>query len=343
MEFTLRTATLSDRPELEALIARSIRQLGAADYSTEQIEAALKGAFGVDTQLIADGTYFVAEAQGRVVGCGGWSHRRTLFGGDAHARRDAGELDPAQDAARIRAFFVDPQAARLRGSGREPGISPPRTDGHLARRAPVRRLRLPGAGRGPASARRADRDPFRAHEQGAVAAPALVRWQPRFAFQSKTPTVQACNMKSFRPAAVFIVTCLIVGFALGLLSGYLQAHGEHAIPLMQRLTMSLGAAAVLAAMTTFLTGNRAQARAPAAQDSDAKRFAPVAERTVVYLFRDAFVGKLLGIDVAIDGVPLGQTRGKTFYRLELAPGEHVLSSTNPQDSSREEYRFTASA
>lgn len=117
MEFALRPATLADRPALEALIACSIRQLGAGDYSAEQIEAALQGAFGVDTQLIADGTYFVAEAQGRLVGCGGWSHRRTLFGGDAHAQRDAGELDPALDAAKIRAFFVDPRAARS-GIGR---------------------------------------------------------------------------------------------------------------------------------------------------------------------------------------------------------------------------------
>jgi GNAT superfamily N-acetyltransferase len=117
MEFTLRTATLADRAKLEGLIARSIRQLGAGDYSTAQIEAALKGAFGVDTQLIADGTYFVVEAQGCLVGCGGWSYRRTLFGGDTQARRDAGELDPAVDAARIRAFFVDPQAARS-GIGR---------------------------------------------------------------------------------------------------------------------------------------------------------------------------------------------------------------------------------
>ncbi len=117
MEFTLRRATLADRPELEALIARSIRELGARDYSTEQIEAALQGAFGVDTQLIADGTYFVAEAAGHLVGCGGWSHRLTLFGGDSHAKRDARELDPGVDAARIRAFFVDPRTART-GIGR---------------------------------------------------------------------------------------------------------------------------------------------------------------------------------------------------------------------------------
>ena len=150
-------------------------------------------------------------------------------------------------------------------------------------------------------------------------------------------------MKSLRTSAVFIVTCIVISVALGLLSGYLQAHGEHAIPLVQRLTMSLGAAVVLSAISTTLSSNRSQLRAPAAQDSNAKRFAPVAERTVVYLFRDAFVGKMLGLDIAIDGLALGQTRGKTFYRLELAPGEHVLSSINPQDNSRQEYRFTAAA
>jgi GNAT superfamily N-acetyltransferase len=108
----IRPATLNDRPVLEALIARSIRQLGIGDYTSEQIEAALKGAFGVDTQLIHDGTYYACETAEGIVACGGWSRRRTLFGGDAHAQRDASELDPAVDSARIRAFFVDPAAAR---------------------------------------------------------------------------------------------------------------------------------------------------------------------------------------------------------------------------------------
>lgn len=112
LQYRLRKATLDDRRELEALIARSIRQLGAGDYTSEQIEAALKGAFGVDTRLIQDGTYYVAEAKRRIVACGGWSRRRTLFGGDSHAQRDAGELDPSVDPAKIRAFFVDPACAR---------------------------------------------------------------------------------------------------------------------------------------------------------------------------------------------------------------------------------------
>jgi GNAT superfamily N-acetyltransferase len=112
LSHSLRNAVLSDCPVLEALIARSIHALGAGDYSHEQIEAALRGAFGVDRQLIVDGTYYVAEIGTRIVACGGWSRRRTLFGGDAHTARDATQLDPAHDAARIRAFFVDPSVAR---------------------------------------------------------------------------------------------------------------------------------------------------------------------------------------------------------------------------------------
>jgi GNAT superfamily N-acetyltransferase len=114
--WALRKAALADRGELEGLIARSARELSAGDYRPAQVEAALQGAFGVDTQLILDGTYYVAQAAGRIVGCGGWSRRRTLFGGDARAERDATLLDPRTDAARIRAFFVDPRWAR-RGIG----------------------------------------------------------------------------------------------------------------------------------------------------------------------------------------------------------------------------------
>ena len=117
-DYQLRVATLQDQPALEDLIARSIRALGAADYSREQIEAALRGAFGVDTQLIRDGTYFVVvTTAGAIVACGGWSRRRTLFGSDTRAERDASWLDPRTDAAKVRAFFVDPAHAR-RGLGR---------------------------------------------------------------------------------------------------------------------------------------------------------------------------------------------------------------------------------
>jgi len=118
MEYRLRVAMLADEPALGALIGRSIRELGAPDYSPAQIEAALRGAFGVDTTLIRDGTYFVAlDREGSIVACGGWSARRTLFGSDTRPERDEGRLDPALEAARIRAFFVDPAHARC-GLGR---------------------------------------------------------------------------------------------------------------------------------------------------------------------------------------------------------------------------------
>jgi GNAT superfamily N-acetyltransferase len=118
MSYTLRKATLEDQATLTELIARSIRHLGAADYTSEQIDAALRGAFGVDTALIRDGTYFVAVSDtNEVVACGGWSRRRTLFGSDSRAERDETSLDPRTDAAKIRAFFVDPAHAR-RGLGR---------------------------------------------------------------------------------------------------------------------------------------------------------------------------------------------------------------------------------
>lgn len=112
----LRRASMADIDALNAVIAASARELSRADYTPEQVEGALRGAFGVDTQLIRDGSYFVIESGGRIAGCGGWSRRRTLFGSDARAGRDASELDPAKDAARIRAFFIHPDFAR-RGLG----------------------------------------------------------------------------------------------------------------------------------------------------------------------------------------------------------------------------------
>jgi len=115
---SLREATLTDVTTIRALIAESAWGLSRADYSDAQIEAALQSAWGVDTQLIRDGTYFVAECGGKVIACGGWSWRSTLFGGDAQAGRDSDALDPTSDAARIRAFFVHPLWAR-RGLARE--------------------------------------------------------------------------------------------------------------------------------------------------------------------------------------------------------------------------------
>src|SRR5688500_8082696 len=113
-----RNATIEDVGALGELIGASARELGKRDYTLQQIEAALKGAWGVDRQLIVDKTYFVVEAEKKLVGCGGWSRRKTLFGSDAHAGREPELLDPRKDAARIRAFFVHPDFAR-RGIGRK--------------------------------------------------------------------------------------------------------------------------------------------------------------------------------------------------------------------------------
>ena len=116
MEFRLRKAVPEDVAALTALIDRSVRGLQAGDYTASQIEESLRSVYGADTQLIADGTYFVVEASGVIVGCGGWSMRKTLYGGDQFDGREDSLLDPATDAAKIRAFFVDPAWAR-RGIG----------------------------------------------------------------------------------------------------------------------------------------------------------------------------------------------------------------------------------
>jgi GNAT superfamily N-acetyltransferase len=106
-----------DVATLSNLIRDSVLGLSGSDYSPEQLESALRHLFGVDTRLIDDGTYYVVEKEGRLVACGGWSRRRTLFGGDQYADRSDDRLDPETDAARIRAFFVHPDHAR-RGIGR---------------------------------------------------------------------------------------------------------------------------------------------------------------------------------------------------------------------------------
>jgi GNAT superfamily N-acetyltransferase len=155
MSIHIRVATPEDVPVLRELIDASVRELQAGDYTSAQINGALRTVFGVDSQLIADGTYLVAEADGgeaagatanadptltgtpfeargnpalrssgqagvrvlpRIVGCGGWSKRKTLYGGDRWTGREDSLLDPEQDAAKIRAFFVHPAWAR-RGVG----------------------------------------------------------------------------------------------------------------------------------------------------------------------------------------------------------------------------------
>jgi GNAT superfamily N-acetyltransferase len=120
--FHLRLATEKDVPVLHALIEASVRVLQAKDYTEAQMDGALGTVLGLDTQLIADQTYFVAEAmdgsdgQRRLAGCGGWSKRKTLFGADRGPGRAPELLDPSIDAAKVRAIFVHPAFAR-RGLG----------------------------------------------------------------------------------------------------------------------------------------------------------------------------------------------------------------------------------
>ncbi len=113
MNFHLRSARQEDVPLLQQLIDASVRGLQAGDYTAVQIDLALKTVYGVDSQLIADGSYFVVETEGgEIVGCGGWSKRKTLYGGDQFGGREDSLLDPRRDAAKIRAFFVRPDYAR---------------------------------------------------------------------------------------------------------------------------------------------------------------------------------------------------------------------------------------
>jgi GNAT superfamily N-acetyltransferase len=124
-EIRLRLAVPRDVPVLHQLIAASARGLQTEDYTPTQIEGALKTVFGVDSQLIADGTYIVAEARAEegaqpasaqdkwmIIGCGGWSKRKTLYGSDHWTGREDSLLDPQRDAAKIRAFFIHPNWAR---------------------------------------------------------------------------------------------------------------------------------------------------------------------------------------------------------------------------------------
>jgi len=117
VNFEIRIATPADRETIQQLIAISARELSREYYSEEQVSAALKSVYGVDSILIEDGTYFVVEADDIIIGCGGRSKRKTLFGGDQFSKRDAGLLDPRFEPAKIRAFFIHPNFAR-QGIGR---------------------------------------------------------------------------------------------------------------------------------------------------------------------------------------------------------------------------------
>jgi len=114
----VRVANTSDIPALQALIARSGLAVSKGFYTDEQARAMTEHVYGVDSQLIADGTYFVIEDGDAIAACGGWSKRRTLFGGDHRKSGDDPLLDPRTEPARIRAFFVAPEYAR-RGLARQ--------------------------------------------------------------------------------------------------------------------------------------------------------------------------------------------------------------------------------
>lgn len=114
--FSSRLATLNDLPELHSLMEISIRQLIGVFLDAQKVEASFE-LMGVDTNLITDGTYFAIEEDGKIIGCGGWSRRATLFGGDHTSGRDARLLDPATEPARVRAMYTHPNYAR-QGIGR---------------------------------------------------------------------------------------------------------------------------------------------------------------------------------------------------------------------------------
>lgn len=114
MNFLIRKATSKDQTQIEQLIAESVRGLSQNEYSERQIELSIKTVFGVDTDLIDDNTYFVVTADGnKIIGCGGWSKRKTLYGASSYRQsRDSEALNPKVDAAKIRAFFIAPDWAR---------------------------------------------------------------------------------------------------------------------------------------------------------------------------------------------------------------------------------------
>jgi GNAT superfamily N-acetyltransferase len=116
LSFSHRLARLEDLPELTALMDASIRTLVGAYLDAARVEASFDF-MGVDTQLIEDGTYFVVECEQRIAGCGGWSRRATMYGGDHTRGRDARLLDPATEPARVRAMYTHPDFVR-RGIGR---------------------------------------------------------------------------------------------------------------------------------------------------------------------------------------------------------------------------------
>ncbi len=112
MKYKIQLAKLNDIEQISNLIQLSARKLAGQFYKKDTIESALKGAFGVDSQLIKDQTYYLIYDKDQMIACGGWSYRKTLFGSDTNNLRDAQKLNPKTEAAKIRAFFIHPEYAR---------------------------------------------------------------------------------------------------------------------------------------------------------------------------------------------------------------------------------------
>ena len=116
MALTPRNATREDLDALRALMDAAIAELQKPFLNARQVESS-RTIMGLDTQLIEDGTYFIVEIDGELAGCGGWSRRATLYGGDQTPGRSAAVLDPSKDAARVRAMYTHPRHVR-KGVGR---------------------------------------------------------------------------------------------------------------------------------------------------------------------------------------------------------------------------------
>src|SRR5215468_7339791 len=144
-----------------------------------------------------------------------------------------------------------------------------------------------------------------------------------------------------------ILAGLVVGgavsFGFGMLDGLIVARGGQSLGWTMRVGVGTALGVVTMAIVGALSGNRALVLASAADDKLAKTFQPDPQLGVVYVFRDAFVGKLVGIDLLVDGAPEAQMRGKTFVRLGLAPGGHTLSSITPGQSNRVDLTLNVAA
>jgi hypothetical protein len=147
-------------------------------------------------------------------------------------------------------------------------------------------------------------------------------------------------MTSVRSFVVAFIAAGSAAFALALLNTYAARHGGHPMPGESITTISM----VVAGLALFVVHQRRRntrlVYAEAAVEADAKTYAAVADRAVVYVFRDAFFARLVGFQLEVDGTAVGQTRGKTFFRLELAPGVRRFASTSALDGSRSETPLT---